>query len=385
MKMIFCVLFFSIVLSGCSQKVDTSSNIINNTVSIVQESVGESEDNENTNLREITQSNEELEVKPKYENIKIGFVGDMYLGDDVYSRYESSGNNVNGFLSDYLVDEFRDMDIMVANHEYVATNETQKDTKQLYNFKVPMEREFLWNELGVDVVSLANNHAMDFGLQSMYDTLSALDDENILHVGAGENLDATKKPVIIEQNGKKIGIIAATRFIVDSSWYATQNSPGIMTTYDTTEYFDIVKTQITELKTIDNCDFVIVYVHFGKEKSNSILDNQKIIAHGYIDAGADLVMGSHAHCLQGIEIYKGVPIYYNLGNFLFSSYKVDTMMVEIFINEDNTCTTKIIPCISQKYRTEDAKCNDIQRILNYIESISVNISIDEEGNVSQKK
>ena len=384
MKMfLYLLLPFSIALSGCSQRVDTSG--IANTPSIIQEITEKSNSEVNTSIEEELLSEKETKIESQYENIKIGFVGDMYLGDDVYSRYVSSGNNVNGFLSDYLVDEFKNMDIMVANHEYVATNETQRDTKQLYNFKAPMEREFLWNELGVNVVSLANNHAMDFGLQSMYDTISSLDDENILHAGAGENLDAAKKPVIIEQNGKRIGIIAATRFIVDASWYATENSPGIMTTYDTTRYFDIVKDEITELKINENCDFVIVYVHFGKEKSNSILDNQKTIAHGYIDAGADLVMGSHAHCLQGIEIYNGVPIYYNLGNFLFSSYKVDTMMVEISVNEDNTCSTKIIPCISQKYRTEEARDDDVQRILNYIEDISINISIDEEGNVSQKK
>ena len=77
-----------------------------------------------------------------------------------------------------------------------------------------------------------------------------------------------------------------------------------------------MKDEISRLKTEEKCDFVAIYVHFGKEKSNQILDNQKVIAHGYIDAGANLVIGSHAHCLQGIEIYKGVPIYYNLGNFL---------------------------------------------------------------------
>lgn len=384
----YFIFMFSIFLVACSSNVD-SANVRNKQLSSIKNDVTEKKSEKILELTgdKIVEDNiiEIKETSPdKYEKITIGFVGDIYLGDDVYSCYKSANNNVNGFLSDFLVSEFRNMDIMIANHEYVATNETQRDTKQLYNFKAPMEREYLWNELGVDVVSLANNHAMDYGEQSLYDTISALDNENIAHIGAGENLEAAKKAEIIEINGKKIAIIAATRFIVDGSWYATENSPGILTTYDTTQYFQIVKDEISRLKTEEKCDFVAIYVHFGKEKSNQILDNQKVIAHGYIDAGANLVIGSHAHCLQGIEIYKGVPIYYNLGNFLFSSYKVDTMMVEISINEDNSCDTKIIPCISEKYRTVNVERDEAKRILNYIESISVNIQIDEKGIVTEK-
>lgn len=321
-----------------------------------------------------------------YENITLSFVGDMYLGDKLYSYYQNAGNNVSGFMDENIINNFKDVDIMVANHEYASTNltESNKDKRQLYNFKAPTDREIIWKELGVDVLSLANNHAMDYGEQSLFDTIEALDDLELAHIGAGEDLEAAKKAYITEINGKKIAILAACRFVVDGEWYATENTSGVLTTYDTTEYFDVVKKEITRLKEEENCDFVAIYVHFGTEKKNMPNENQPIIAHGYIDSGADLVIGSHAHTLQGIEFYKEKPIYYNLGNFLFSSYKVDTMVVNISINGDNTCTTSIVPCVAQDYKVTAANHDEYYRILNYIESISINAEIDENGNVYEK-
>ena len=97
-----------------------------------------------------------------------------------------------------------------------------------------------------------------------------------------------------------------------------------------------------------------------------------------------MVIGSHAHNLQGIEIYKDAPIYYNLGNFLFGNYRVDTMVVNVEINEDNSVSTRITPCVSQRYLVEEAVGDKAQEIYDFLESISVNVDIDENGNVTEK-
>ena len=315
----------------------------------------------------------------------MAFVGDVYVSDRLYDRYMEQ-EDVTGFMDQTVATNFRDVDIMVANHEYACTDlsDAHRDTRQLFNFKSPTSREYIWQELGVDVLSLANNHAMDFGEQSLFDTLDTLEDLDIPAIGAGRNLEDAKEAEIFEMQGKKVALLASSRFIVDADWYATTNSPGVLTTYESTPYFGIVKDEITRLKEEEGCDFVAIYVHFGKEKTNQIIESQVDIAHGYIDAGADLVMGAHAHTLQGIEFYKEKPIYYNLGNFLFSSKAVDTMLVNIEIHEDNSCSTSILPCLSSDFYVKAVEGEEKQRILSYVEDISVNAVIDADGNVREK-
>ena len=324
--------------------------------------------------------------KEEYENITLGFVGDVYFSKELYNNYVNDNNNPLGVMDETILNNFRTVDIMVANHEYATTNadDSKKDKRQLYNFKSPIEREFLWNEFGVDVVSLANNHILDYGKEGFYDTLNILEELNIESIGAGENLDKAMESYITTINGKKVAILATCRFVVDVEWYATEDRFGVSTTYPTTKYFNLVKEEITKLKEEEKCDFVITYVHFGTERQNTLNEDQKIISYEYIDCGADMVIGSHAHTLQGIEFYQGKPIYYNLGNFLFGSYAVDTMILNIEINEDNTCNTSIVPCMASNYKVEVPKDENYQRILDYIESISINAIIDENGNVKEK-
>lgn len=400
MKKILFVLLLTITLCGCTNQ-KQESNVQTETETEKKEedfkipnthtpkpevsTSTQTSEPENSYIEENTEETTTAPVQ-KYENITLAFVGDVYLGDTLYNHYKEI-DSVLGFMDETILNNFKNVDIMVANHEYASTNlpESYKDKRQLYNFKAPTDRETIWNELGVDVLSLANNHAMDYGEQSLFDTIKTLDDLNLANIGAGKNLEEAKEAYITEINGKKIAILASCRFVVDGEWYATKDTSGVLTTYHTTEYFDIVKKEITRLKEEEKCDFVAIYVHFGTEKKNTPNENQPIIAHGYIDSGADLVIGSHAHTLQGIEFYKGKPIYYNLGNFLFSSYQVDTMVVNISINEDNTCTTSILPCIAKNYKVKSADNAEYQRILNYIESISINAKIDEHGNVTESK
>ena len=339
---------------------------------------------ENTTEESTTPSTGNDVQTGEYKPVTMAFVGDTYLSDKLYGHYTKSG--LTGFMGQSVLDIFQKTDIMIANHEYAATDlpESAKDTQQLYNFKAPVAREIIWKELGVDIVSLANNHAMDYGEQSLIDSLDALDAVGVGRIGAGRNLADALKADIRTVNGKKIAVLAASRFILNWNWYAQVDKPGVMTTYESTDRFGMVKDEIKRLKEEEKCDIVAVYVHFGKEHTYEILQNQKNIAYGYIDSGADFVIGSHAHNLQGIEIYKGAPIYYNLGNFLFTNGAVDTMVVNIQINEDNSVSTSITPCVSKQFTVNEATGDKAQEIMNFVESISVNVEIDENGNVTEK-
>lgn len=351
-----------------------------------QTEAGNKEDttqNSENNIEEST-TNDNDTVTGEYKPVTLSFTGDIYLGDTLYNHYTKSG--LTGFLGQSLVDRFKNADLMICDHEYAATNlpDQYKADYQLYTYKAPTEREKIWKELGVDIVTLANNHTLDYGEQGLLDTFDALNANGISYIGAGKNLDEAIKAEIREINGKKIAVLAASRFVPNTGWYAGPNKIGLMTSYLGTDRFQMLKDEISRLKNEEGCDTVIVFVHFGTEKTNQINDNQPVIAHGYVDSGADAVIACHAHTLQGIEIYNNAPIFYNLGNFLFGSYSVDTAVANLTINEDNSVSANVTPCKSAGYVTTEAEGDEAVRILKYIESISVNVNIDENGSITER-
>ncbi len=322
-------------------------------------------------------SNAENEAEDGDEKITLAFTGDIYFPDNLYEYYQNEG--LNGFLSQNIIDTMQNVDLYIADHEFVASDGGQMVDYQLYTFRAPLEREKLWKEMGTDIITLANNHTLDYGVSALQDTMNKLNELDIPYVGAGNNLDEAIKPCIKEVKGKKIAVFGSTRFVPQGSWYATETNPGLLTSYESTPYYGYILGAISEAK--KECDYVIIYVHFGVEKSYSVAEFQKTIAHGYMDAGADLVVGTHPHVLEGIEFYEGKPIVYSLGNFLFGNYHSDTVVLKVDINEDNTTKISLLPCSSQSYKTTDIAGDDARKLFDFMESISFDIQIDDEGNV----
>ncbi|MDD4772498.1 MAG: CapA family protein, partial [Eubacteriales bacterium] len=131
-----------------------------------------------------------------------------------------------------------------------------------------------------------------------------------------------------------------------------------------------------------NADFVIAYPHWGTENTHVLERAQTEQARQYIDAGADAVVGSHTHCLQGIEHYRGRPIVYSLGNFWFNHEDGDTALLEIRVDGNGVSLT-LVPCLQKGGVTSAADGADKQRILSHVESISEGIVIDESGRIAQ--
>ena len=149
----------------------------------------------------------------------------------------------------------------------------------------------------------------------MKDTISHLKDAGITPIGAGENEDEAHQAVTQDINGRKITILNYmdsnnfAEYSYDVMPYANGSSPG----YSAYNSADAQK-QIAEN---NDSDLIVAYLHFGNEYSNSPNEDQVRIAHELIDYGADVVIGSHPHVTQGIEMYNGKPIFYSLGNFIF--------------------------------------------------------------------
>ena len=281
----------------------------------------------------------------------LSFVGDVSLADNwfIAPKYDERGG-INGVLSSDILKLMKDSDLMVANSEFTVSNRGSKLPNKLYTFRAKPERLSIYSEMGVDMVTLANNHVYDYGDEAFLDMLDSFDEYKIPHIGAGHNISEAKKPYYFIINGYKFAFVSATRaekYIMTPG--ATEDSLGVFRCYDPTQLINTIK----ELR-LEN-DYVIPIVHFGKEDSHELEDEQVSSARSYIDAGADVVVGHHAHTLQGIEIYNDKPIIYNLGNFLFNDLVVDTAVFQIKLNENGEMEYYMIPAIQKNCSTSDGK------------------------------
>ncbi len=163
---------------------------------------------------------------------------------------------------------------------------------------------------GIDVVSNANNHAMDHGRIALADTIAALDKVGIKHAGAGMNTTQAWAPAYLVVKGRRVAYVAATQ-VVPSYFLPSATRAGVANGHDMKRLVATVKAARKK------ADIVIVSVHWGIERSYTANAGQKHDARALIDAGADLVLSHHPHVLQGIDTYKGKLIAYSLGNFLF--------------------------------------------------------------------
>jgi poly-gamma-glutamate capsule biosynthesis protein CapA/YwtB (metallophosphatase superfamily) len=212
-------------------------------------------------------------------------------------------------------------DIRVGNLECAIGSRGQAQHKT-FTFQAPLETVRSLSLAGFDVLSLANNHAMDYGYLGLSDTQIALGRSSIATVGAGLEVSQAHAPVIIERNGLRLAFLAYADVLPENSgfdthtWVATQVSPGIAWADPARIKADVTAARL-------RADLVIVMLHSGIEITsviNNITNEQRLEAHTAIDAGAALVIGSHPHVLQQIERYHGGLIAYSLGNFVFDQY-----------------------------------------------------------------
>ena len=303
------------------------------------------------------------------------FGGDVLLSSHVLNAYQKAGG-IHGVLDEGYRNVIQNAGFFMVNEEFPFSSRGVQAEDKEYTFRLEPERVSIFQEMGIDAVTLANNHALDFGQEALLDSVAVLDGAGILHTGAGANLGEARKPVATELGGRQVAVIGATRVIPESSWAAGKNHPGMLSSYDATALLEEIRAQK------DDGKMVIVYVHWGIEKDERPQDYQRTLGQQYIDAGADLVIGSHPHVLQGIEYYKGKPIVYSLGNFVFGSSIPRTMLLEVKPGPDTTLTLRLIPGTSGAGYTR--MLNDtgkIREFYQYLESISYGVHIGEDGTV----
>lgn len=304
---------------------------------------------------------------------EILLAGDICLQDYIAGYYDKNG--IGGIVSMELRADMLTADIMMVNQEFAFSERGEPMEDKQFTFRIAPRYASMFNEMGIDIVSLANNHALDYGQDALMDSFETLDNNGIKYVGAGENYERAKKMEIIEINGIKIGILAASRVIPVVEWNAGTSSPGMLTTYDPTALLQ----EIEEGK--KNCDVLLVYVHWGEEKAEFPEEYQKNMAHMYIDAGADAVIGAHPHVMQGIEYYKDKIIAYSLGNYIFSTRTGNTAMLRLNFKEDGTQEAQLVPVDASAFPIDAMPYEKQEAFFRYMESISFGITIDEDGRI----
>lgn len=245
--------------------------------------------------------------------VVLDAVGDVMLGRSVGQAMRERGMT---YPFEAVQPLLAGSDLRFANLELALTERGIPAAKR-YVFRAPPAAAAILRFAGFTLLSLANNHVLDYGHEGLLDTVAALDQAGIAHAGAGRSHDEAHAPAVVTVHGLRIALLAYVNVPDDvGSGFSTRagaagpGTPGVA--WGTAE---AVRRDVTAARA--QAELVIVSVHAGFEYTATPNAVQRELAHAAVEAGAALVLGSHPHVLQGVEFYRGVPIVYSLGNFVF--------------------------------------------------------------------
>nr|MCR5304242.1 CapA family protein [Lachnospiraceae bacterium] len=308
----------------------------------------------------VTDTVETETTEPEEDFVTFSFGGDILFDPHyaVMSTLRSSGGNVENVISHDLLEMMRQSDVTVLNNEFPYSNRGFPTEGKTYTFRAePSSARYLL-DMGVDLVTLANNHAYDHGEEALIDTFSALNDVGVTYIGAGMNLEEAVAAARYDIRGTKVSVLSATqieRLPNPDTREATPTSPGVFRCMDNTKLL----ARISEEKALGY--FVIVCIHWGTENEEEVDWLQQKQGPEMAEAGADLIIGCHPHILQPVARIGDTPVIYSLGNFWFNSKTLDTCLVQAKIREGELLEVRMIPCIQSGCTTSVAAGADKAR------------------------
>ncbi len=305
-------------------------------------------------------------------------VGDVMLGREVGKAIEQKG-------AQYPFEQIRrfigQCDLAFLNLECPLT-ETGEPLNKRFVFKgAPFAAGGL-KRAGFKIVSVANNHTLDQGRDAFLETIEILRKHGLHPVGGGSNQQEARQPVIFEAGGLKFAFLAFLDMLPDGLVFL-EDRPG-------PAYASIEEIVRAVKSAHGKADVVIVSFHWGVERNSVPTMNQIEYAHQVIDAGADLVLGSHPHVLQPVEMYHGRPIVYSLGNFVFDNRDLRQRQSLIFgctFERGKVNNLHAIPVIIEEVQPRPASYEEAKDILDSIQAASIDFNIQynlDNGNILVK-
>ena len=280
-----------------------------------------------------------------HDNVSIAVTGDVMFARKMPAVLDSGESPFR-----YVENVTKNADILLVNFENPVTT-SYYAVKGDVALKADPKYTYLLSGANERVIAAqANNHVLDYGEYGLNESIKNLKDAGIIVIGAGNDISQATQPAVVDVGDRKVTVLnymdadnfAEYSGIMDP---ATANSSGY-SAYDS----ELAQKQIQEAR--DNgSSIVIAYLHYGNEYSRVPNDNQIQISHELINDGADIVIGSHAHVTQGVEMYNGKPIFYNLGNFIFDQSNPAThgsYFLNLDLVEDN-CTVTLYPTYISNY------------------------------------
>ena len=238
--------------------------------------------------------------------VRIAWVGDVMLADGPGRLISRGGDPFKPFAK-----LLASADLRVANLECVIAEGGKEIPGKPWTFRAkPSVLPLLKRH--IDAVSLANNHSGDYGRSAFVEMLGRLEAAGLPYFGGGRDLRQAHRPLIIERKGIKIALLGYDEFM-PRSFEAGDDYAGVAWSEDQQVVWDIRQARL-------QADLVIPFMHWGQEHESTANARQRQLARLMIDAGADAVVGTHPHVVQDTETYKGKPIVYSLGNFVFDGF-----------------------------------------------------------------
>ena len=299
--------------------------------------------------------------------VRLMAVGDISLGWEVGRRIVRYGLDPFKFVEGY----FDQADLVMGNLECVISTSKDRWPNKTIHLRAPLASADTLAAAGFDVLNVANNHALDFGVSGFEDTLARLDERQIGYVGGGSDYDAAHAPLIVEANGLRIAFLGyvlpfrgLTHFKT-GMWAAHADTPGLAMGKPA-----VVAADVAAART--QADVVVVTFHGGVEYHHRPNPQVRRFARAAIDAGAALVVGHHPHVLQGYRATGNSLIAYSMGNFVFSRFtgrSNDSAILDVTLGADGVESFDWVPILIRNGVPRPAEDADAARILREIRSL----------------
>lgn len=305
----------------------------------------------------------------KSDRLLLTAVGDVFLPGTVRfvdGKVLSSDEELGKTVFDRVAPYFQKSDVNFCNLEAALSNKGNPQAGRYAAFRsFPSMIEVL-KKGKIDFVSVANNHSIDYGWEALSDTLDLLRQNGIGFSGGGRNMEEARKPALVKKKGLTIGLLSYTANVNTPMGFKASEereglapvriSPFFLPDHTNQEDLEAMQKDVREWK--PRVDFLVVSFHWGISEggTHTVALHQKVIAHKAVNAGADLVLGHHAHAIQAVEIYRNKPICYGLGNFVFAleeGFPRETMLFQCLISRHKIHEVKFLPAyVSKQGRPE---------------------------------